>query len=345
VGRKAQIALGAAVGVLLVLAVGAYALDRAHSDEISDGVRVGRVDVGGLTTTEAERRIRRHVAEPIEQPVTVTFEGSKYILNADRLELRADVDGMVDAALDAGRSGGLPGRVWRYATGGEVDREIVPQITYSGDALDSFVETVTQEVDRPARDASVDFAPASVSPVTSEEGITVRAGALRSRIEAAIGSARHRAVRLPVDRVEPEVTTAELADQYPVLLTVDRANFQLRLWKDLKLVKTYTVAVGQAGYETPAGVYEITDRQVNPAWHVPDSDWAGDLAGTVVPPGPSNPLQARWMGFYNGAGIHGTNDPGSLGTAASHGCIRMAVPDVIELYDQVPYGTPIYLGG
>jgi lipoprotein-anchoring transpeptidase ErfK/SrfK len=136
------------------------------------------------------------------------------------------------------------------------------------------------------------------------------------------------------------VTTDELAQEYPVYLTLDRASFQLRLWENLKLAKTYTVAVGQQGLETPAGTYTIDDKQVDPYWHVPDSAWAGE----VIPPGPENPLQARWMGFYNGAGIHGTSDIGSLGTAASHGCVRMSVPDVIELYDQVPLGTPIYVG-
>src|SRR5256885_14954490 len=73
--------------------------------------------------------------------------------------------------------------------------------------------------------------------------------------------------------------------------------------------------------------------QKDPAWHVPDEAWAGALAGRVIPPGdPQNPLKARWMGFHDGAGIHGTADIGSLGAAASHGCIRMAVPDVVKLY-------------
>jgi lipoprotein-anchoring transpeptidase ErfK/SrfK len=76
---------------------------------------------------------------------------------------------------------------------------------------------------------------------------------------------------------------------------------------------------------------------------VPNSAWAGDLAGKSIPPGPDNPLKARWMGIFDGAGIHGTDETYSLGSAASHGCLRMAVPDVIELYDQVPVGTPIYI--
>jgi lipoprotein-anchoring transpeptidase ErfK/SrfK len=108
-------------------------------------------------------------------------------------------------------------------------------------------------------------------------------------------------------------------------------------------VKTYTIAVGQAGLETPSGQYTVQDKQVNPTWHVPDSDWAGKLAGRVIPPGPDNPLKARWIGIIDGAGIHGTVETGSLGTNASHGCIRMAIPDVIELFDRVPYGSTIFV--
>ena len=77
---------------------------------------------------------------------------------------------------------------------------------------------------------------------------------------------------------------------------------------------------------------------------MPNSDWAGKLAGKVIPPGdPGNPIKARWMGIYNGAGIHGTDAVGSLGTAASHGCIRMAIPDVIELFGHVDVGAPVFI--
>src|SRR6185295_4141463 len=314
------------------------------SDQIADGVRVGDVDVGGLSTDQARTRLRARLAEPLEQPVTVRFEGADYTLSPDRLELRADIDGMVDAALDASRSGGLPTRVWRYATGGSVDREIAPQLTYSAQALDGFLGEVADEINRPARDASVSPGPASLNAVPGQDGVTVRVNELRSRVRSAIESPRHRTVSVPADRVKPEVTTDELAQQYPAYITIDRAAFQLRLWKNLKLAKTYTIAVGMQGLETPAGTYKIYDKQVNPTWYVPDSAWAGDLAGEVIPPGPDNPLQARWMGFFNGAGIHGTSDVASLGSAASHGCIRMSVPDVIELYDQVPLGAPIYIG-
>jgi len=336
--------LAAAVVALLLLAVTAYALDRANSDEIADGVRVGDVEVGGLSTEQARRRLHARLAKPLEKPVTVTYEGTKYTLSPDRLELRADVGGMVDAALDASRSDGLPTRVWRYATGGSVDREISPQLTYSADALDGFLSDVAEEINRPARDATVSPSPDSLNAVPAQDGVTVRAEDLRSRLRSAIESRGHRTVSAPADRVKPQLTSDELAQEYPAYITIDRAAFQLRLWKNLKLASTYTIAVGAAGYDTSTGVYNIESKQVNPTWYVPDSEWAGDLAGEVVPPGPDNPLQARWMGFFAGAGIHGTNDVGSLGSAASHGCIRMSVPDVTALYDQVPLGTPIYIG-
>jgi lipoprotein-anchoring transpeptidase ErfK/SrfK len=343
-GRRAQILLVSVVALIGALAVAAYAIDRANSDKIANGIRVGGVDVGGMSADQARTRLHSKLVEPLDKPVTVTYAGTKYVLNPDKLQVRADIDGMVDAALRASRSGGFPTRVWRYTTGGEVDREIAPHITYSAQAVDDFVNTVANEVNQPAQDATVSPTPTSLNPVPGHDGVQVLTDKLRTELRGVIESPRDRTIQAPVQKIKPDVTTDQLAQKYPVYLTIDRGAFQLRLWQDLKLVKTYTIAVGMQGLETPAGTYTIDDKQVNPSWHVPDSPWAGSLAGQVIPPGPDDPLKARWMGFYNGAGIHGTDEVSSLGTAASHGCIRMAIPDVIALYDQVPLGTPIYIG-
>ena len=130
---------------------------------------------------------------------------------------------------------------------------------------------------------------------------------------------------------------------YPRYIYIDRGSFTLRFYQHLKLEKSYTIAVGQQGLETPAGLYHAQDKQVDPSWHVPNSAWAGSLAGQVIPPGPADPLKARWIGIFDGAGIHGTDELSSLGSAASHGCVRMAIPDVIDLYDRVQVGDPIYI--
>ena len=179
--------------------------------------------------------------------------------------------------------------------------------------------------------------------VASRPGRKVRDNSLERELRAAVAGT-DRTVTVHVHETKPEVTTTDVAQRYPSYLTLDRGSFTLRLWEDLELTRTYTVAVGQEGLETPEGLYEIQAKEENPIWHVPESDWAGDLAGQTIPPGPSNPIKARWMAIYEGAGIHGTEETASLGSAASHGCVRMAIADVEELYDQVEVGTPIFIG-
>jgi lipoprotein-anchoring transpeptidase ErfK/SrfK len=116
------------------------------------------------------------------------------------------------------------------------------------------------------------------------------------------------------------------------------------LERPVRVAHSFVFSPTAAGLETPAGLYAINDKQVDPSWHVPTSPWAGDLAGRIIPPGPQDPIKARWLGFWDGAGIHGTEDVGSIGSAASHGCIRMTIPDVEALYPLVPLHTPIYVG-
>jgi lipoprotein-anchoring transpeptidase ErfK/SrfK len=343
IGSGVQIALVLALVVLLVAAVGAYALDTSNEDQIADGVSIGGIDVGGQSADEAEKVVRKDIVEPLKHPVNVSYGKEQYTLTPDDLKVRADIDGMVEEAVDASREGGLFSRVWRYASGGDVDTDVDPRIHYSNDALQGFLEGVAAKVNQEPQDASIDPTPTDLTPVPGQPGVSVQAEDLRDRVEEALQSPRSRVVKAPVEKVEPEVTTKELASQTPTYITIDRPSFTLRLFENLKLSKEYTIAVGAVGYDTPAGLYNIENMAVNPSWSVPEADWTGSLGGTVVPPGPDNPLKARWMGIYDGAGIHGTDDVGSLGTAASHGCIRMSVPDVVELYDQVDVGTPTYI--
>jgi lipoprotein-anchoring transpeptidase ErfK/SrfK len=344
-GRKAKIAIVAAVAILALGASGVYALDTSHEDQITEGVTIAGIDVGGLSRADAERLLRHDLVAPLREPVRVGFDGKRYTLPAKRLGIHADVSGMVDAAIAAGRDGGLPTRVFRYVTGGTVDSNVPARIGYSSAAVDRFVEHVVDEIDRPARDATVVASADSISTVPGHNGRKVRVGQLRRQVVAAVDSPLgSRKITPKVVSTTPEVTVDELASEYPSYLTLDRSSYTLRLWQNLELTRTYTVAVGQVGLETPAGLYSIQDKQVDPYWHVPESAWAGSLAGQVIPPGPANPLKERWMGIFAGAGIHGTDQTYSLGSAVSHGCVRMSIPDVIELYDRVEVGTPIYIG-
>jgi lipoprotein-anchoring transpeptidase ErfK/SrfK len=342
--RTHRIVIGVVIAALvLVGAVGAWAYDHSKRDTIADGVRVGGVDVGGMSADQARARLKR-LRSRLRRPVVATYDGRRVVLSAQRAGVAVNVDGAVDEALARSREGTIFSRLGREITGGSVDADVQPHVVYSRIAVDHFMAETVDRFDRPARDASIDFSPASLEPVAAQDGVTVKRRPLRRAVVHALTTAgAPHAVAVRARIVKPKVTTAQLAAKYPTIITVDRTSFRLRLWKDLKLVKTYSIAVGMAGLETPSGVYSINDKQVNPSWHVPNSPWAGDLAGQVIPPGPADPIKARWMGIYAGAGIHGTDDVGSLGSAASHGCIRMAIPDVIELYDRTPLGSTVYI--
>jgi lipoprotein-anchoring transpeptidase ErfK/SrfK len=334
------------VAVLLLIlvcgAVAAYAYDSSRKDRVAEGVTVAGVNIGGMTSDQARRTINRELSEPLEQPIAMTWKRQRFNLSAQDAGVKADVDGMVDEALAKSREGNLFSRVARDLTGGEENAQVPARVTYDQSAIDALVKRVSRSLNRPARDAQVDFP--SLHEVKEQNGMAVKSAVLRQRLAQALtvpGVARR--VKAPVRVTKPKVTEAQIADKYPVLLIADRTAFQLRLYKKLQLVKSYTVAVGAVGFDTPAGLYHIQNKAVDPTWNVPNSAWAGDLAGKSIPPGPDNPLKARWLGIFDGAGIHGTDETYSLGSAASHGCLRMAVPDVIELYDQVPVGTPIYI--
>ena len=341
--RTSFIAPAAVVLLLVGGAVGVYAYDSSRSDQIADGVSVGGVDVGGMTAGEARRVLRHDLASPLKDPVKVDAGGSTFKLSGEDAHVKADIDGMVEDAVAASREGDVLTRTVRDLTGSSSTAQLPSRVSYSKKAVAKLVDRVKSEVSRPAQDASVKPDGSGLQTVPSQKGVEVETDGLERQIAAALElPGGDREVEAETKTVKPEVTTDEVAKKYPTYLTVDRDSYQLRFYRDLKLADTYKIAVGRAGFDTPAGLYHIQNKAVDPAWSAPD--WAGSLAGKTIPGGaPNNPLKSRWLGIYDGAGIHGTDDVASLGTSASHGCIRMAIPEVEELYDKVPVNTPIYI--
>ena len=222
---------------------------------------------------------------------------------------------------------------------------VPPAITHSRTAVRGFVERVAARVRKNPKDAAIKITVRHIFREKSHNGRALAIDATRGAIDAQLDDpAALRKVHARLTKVSPKVTFANLARVYNTVVTIDRDNFKLRLFKGLKFRKSYGIAVGMAGLDTPAGRYAIQNKQVDPAWHVPNSAWAGSLAGQVIPGGaPNNPLRARWLGIANGVGIHGTAEDWSIGTRASHGCIRMHVSDVIDLYPRVPVGAPVLI--
>ena len=124
----------------------------------------------------------------------------------------------------------------------------------------------------------------------------------------------------------------------PIRLVIRLSERRVYVYQGDEIQTSYPIAVGRSGWETPTGTYKVLDMQENPAWKNP-------FTGSIIPAGRNNPLGDRWIGFWsdgnNVIGFHGTPNEGSVGRAASHGCIRMFNQDVRALYTIAEVGMPV----
>jgi hypothetical protein len=342
--RKALVISVLAVVVLAGSATAAlHRYDASRSDQIAEGVSVAGVDVGGMTLPEARAAVRKEVAHRLDQPLRITHLKRSFTIDPALVDVRTNVDALLQSAMAESREGNFITRSVRDLTGRTHETAFALEVEYSKEAVARVIAGIRRGVQRSARDATSSASFAGVYITPSQLGVAVRPRLLRNAIvDHLVSPDSSRTFAVPVRIVRPKVTTKQLKTRYGHFIAISRSRRELRLFVNQRLVKTYRVGIGAAGFDTPAGQYEVETKAANPAWYVPNKEWAGDLAGKVIPGNdPDNPIKARWMGFYDGAGIHGTADAASIGGAASHGCIRMLIPDVIDLYDRVPLKTPL----
>jgi lipoprotein-anchoring transpeptidase ErfK/SrfK len=323
--RRPLALLVALLALLLALTVPATGQVRT----IRPGVSAAGIDLSGMTVEQAAAVLDQQLAPRLQAPMVLGAAGRPWTLTMAEAKLKLDSTRTAKRAL--------------YAKAGVTT--VPPAISHSRAAVRDFVTRVAARVRKAPRDAAIKITVRHIFREKSHNGRALPIDSARAAIDAQVDDpAAPRKVHARLAKVKPRVTFANLARVYNTVVTIDRPNFKLRLFKGLKFRKSYGIAVGMAGLETPAGRYAIQNKQVNPAWHVPNSAWAGPLAGQVIPGGaPNNPLKARWLGIANGVGIHGTAEDWSIGTRASHGCIRMHVSDVIDLFPRVPVGSPVLI--
>jgi lipoprotein-anchoring transpeptidase ErfK/SrfK len=315
--------------LLPALAVPAAPAAAADPPAVPAGVTAGGVDLSGLPLDQAAAKLQADLAPRFARPMVLGLAGRVFKLQPAEATFAFDALTSAKRALRAKKPGPVP-----------------LKLTFSKRAIRSWLETeVRKPLARAPRDASVTIGLRHQTLRKARHGRTVGILATEALISKQLADeTAPRYVRTRLSKVTPEVTTTDIRRRYATIVTVDQANFRLRLFKGLKLSKSYGVAVGQPAYPTPRGLFSIANKQVNPTWSVPNSPWAGELQGTTVQGGSAaNPLKARWMGIVNGVGIHGTGEEGSIGSRASHGCIRMRVADVIDLYPRVPVGAPVLI--
>jgi lipoprotein-anchoring transpeptidase ErfK/SrfK len=305
---------------LLLVSLGVAAPDAARKPVvIAPGVRVASVSVGGLTSEPARTRIEKAFGRPLR----LSFGKKRWRISPRYLGANAAVDEAVARALRArprarlnlGVTTARP-RIRRYVQ--RLER------LFSRDPISSAVVGV------------VGGRPAFSAP---RSGLAVRRTEMANALAYMLRTNRRDVVPLVTKAVPPKVTP----ENFGPIIVIYRESKRLTLFDGRRAVRSFPIATGQAEYPTPLGIYSIATKQRDPWWiPPPNSDWA--RGKEPIPPGPGNPLGTRWMGTTAPlVGIHGTPDAASIGYSASHGCIRMRVPDAEVLFNQVSVGTPVLI--
>ena len=305
---------------VLVLAALAPVLsgDAAPPVLIAPGVTLAGMPVGGMSNEQAQAALLPAFAKPVR----LVYGDRRWRIVPARFGAKVTISEGVAEALSAPADSAV-------ALTPEVDEQEVH----------TFVRALDKRISYPAKDAELKGLKGLRPQFTPDRaGVQVLRQLTAQRIVRALQSPQIRRIRVATKVVEPERTVLKFG---PVIVIRRGAN-ELRYYQGAKLVRRFGVATGQAIYPTPTGTFSVVDMQLNPWWRPPDSDWAKGLK--PIPPGPGNPLGTRWMGLSApGVGIHGTPDDTSIGYSASHGCIRMHIPDAEWLFHHVKLGTPVVI--
>lgn len=317
---------------LAVAAVLAPAVAAAPAAPLPADATIAGVAVGGLGPIEAKRVLKDSLAPVYEQrPVAIRVNHRDTLVMPRQAGFVIYYDWMVARA---------------FSLAGANKPVAVPMhLGVKNAARDAAVAAVGRKYYRAPRNARVRFGVTAIRRVRARLGHGLDQALVVKRLEREL---RHpttgRVVEGRVIHVRPAITTSSLRRRYPAYISVDRATHTLRVFRALRLVRTYPVAVGRAGFETPAGLRHVLYKEKNPSWTAPNRPWAYPFQGQTFPPGnPNNPLRAWFIALGDGIGIHGTSEEWTVGSSASHGCIRMHAADVEQVARLTPVGTPVLI--
>jgi lipoprotein-anchoring transpeptidase ErfK/SrfK len=285
---------------------------------VPDGVSINGVQIGGLPSDQAIAAVEA----AFNQPITLRFSTTTITVAPAVLGLTVSADTAVVRALAS-----APGTALSLRAG--YDRSLVK----------SFLAKIAKRWARKPASSRLlfrKFAPVVTKPVLGRQIDVAKATA---DLTQELVHATRSTISLRAKYTKPPVTPQTIGP----IVVIKRGSNQLTLYNGQKVVRVFKVATGQNIYPTPLGRFQIVVKWKNPWWYPPTQDaWAKGLK--PVPPGPNNPLGTRWMGLNApGVGIHGTDEPASIGYSLSHGCIRMLVPQAEWLFDHVNVGTPVYI--
>jgi hypothetical protein len=330
------------LGLLLIAGGGAYAsyrYDAATADRLLPGVTIGGVNVGEMSRADAISTLGEEAEDRLGRDIEVATRERTWSVSAAELGTTAVIEPVVDRALRAREGYDWPERVFRRVFNRDVAYSSDLRFRPDMDRIRSYMENLAEQISREPTNAQVDYENGELVLRRPEVGWQMPVkDALRALKRALAGGSE--TVQLPLRKIEPEVTREDLGKT----IIVDLSALELSLYDGLRLEKSYPVAAGSSSYPTPQGQWEVINKAENPTWTNPAPDgWGKDLPLQIAG-GPSNPLGTRAL-YLNAPGIriHGTPASYSIGSYASHGCVRMLMEDVEELYEIVPIGTPVHV--
>lgn len=337
---RIMLLLGSALLALLV--VGGlgffFAQDVSRWGKFPPGSVVAGVNVSGLSQRDAVTKCERELRSVEQKPLILTLDGEKHSATPQELGLHLDYTKMVDAAYKLAWAPNIFERMFRSIINRPKSVNGALMAANDQTLLSQFVQKVTAEVNQPPRNAYVDVTSGAPVIVPSRAGYQVDGSVIQQEVVAAENS-KSRTVEIKALK-----TSAQLNDDiFQKLIVINTTDHSLTLYNRQQPLAKYSIACGQPAWPTPAGQWQIVSKQVNPTWINPHSAWAASMPATIGP-GYNNPLGLRAMALNaSGVLIHGTANDSSIGTSASHGCIRMHMPEVIQLFDMVEAGTPVYI--
>ena len=205
--QRSFVISAAMVAALIFGAVGAWAYDSAHDQQIAKGVKAGGVNIGGLSTKAAQRKLRAKLGPRLVRTLTAAYQGQRFDLDPGRARLRVNVKAMVNNALEKSRGGNIISRTLRGLFGGTVRAHVPASVSYDHAAVDAFVKQVAGGVNRSPRDATIGVSLGQLHKVDSQDGRVVRENDLRRKVESALTKTRqNREVTVPIDVTHPKVT-------------------------------------------------------------------------------------------------------------------------------------------
>jgi len=293
--------------------------------------------VSGMTRADALRAVRAEARGTLSRRLTVEAGERTWEVTPSDLGTDADVAAAVNRAVGVTESMGFFSRVYHRLADRPVGERFRVGFDYDRSTVGSFVDGLVDSVSEPATDAGLALEDGRVVFRRSSSGRTLATDVAVTRIRGALRE-RDLDVRLPLEPVKPAVTRDDLG----YTIVISRPRNELYLYKGFEVAKTYGVATAAAGYETPPGTWTVVNKVENPTWVNPAPNGWGAGLPAQIPPGPGNPLGTRAL-YLNAPGIriHGTYDSDSIGTYASHGCVRMQIADSVELFELVPIGTTV----